>query len=509
MILIYLFLGIGYNLDMARNRVIYQSEALFVSKNIDSTGSGHHAQLKGILDADYSFNIEREDVNQAGQLARIDALVLKSPTVSLDFSYYPLDGYNEKALGFYVQNVNKGDAKEINFMYGQMACNNGQNFYIITSEEGHDLNTTQSLLALSKTSAISIGNANLNNYTFSASVGDFPNVSVSMEGLNIKSSIIRSTVAVGTGYETGNFVYSAAINPAFGSEKSSTSKIPNPTQMIDENCISALRPGDILFNFDSYSNLNSETSPISILQGSDGLSIQNFSIDIPITRTPIERLGSKFAFAKEIDFPIIATLNLSAILNEIQSESLAEILDDNSKKEISISIKNPKTSQNALVFKFKGSQLQDESFYSNIGDNKLVDLSFQIQIGGPTDLCNGIYLSGSYFENLSGQWGRADAINAPLNVGKYFLGNNNKWFFSGNWLNNSFQGTSLLPNQSSNVIMIGPIAALVNLSNIFWVPPDSIDTSRVTDIHGICFISGIYSPTVCGNVTFLADSILI
>jgi hypothetical protein len=118
-------------------------------------------------------------------------------------------------------------------------------------------------------------------------------------------------------------------------------------------------------------------------------------------------------------------------------------------------------------------------------------------------------LSGSYLENLSGQWGRADTINVPSNIGKYFLANNNKWFFSGNWLNNSFQGTSSLPNQSSDVIMNGAIAALVNLSNIFWVPPDSIDTSRVTDIHGICFISGIYSPTVYGNVTFLADSILI
>ena len=82
---------------MARNRVIYQSEALYVSKNINSTGSGDHRQLARVQSANYNFNIARQDVNQFGQLARIDALVLKSPTVALDFSYYPPDGFNERA----------------------------------------------------------------------------------------------------------------------------------------------------------------------------------------------------------------------------------------------------------------------------------------------------------------------------------------------------------------------------------------------------------------------------
>ena len=70
---------------MARNRVIYQSEALYVSKNVNSTGSSEHRQLTRVQSANYNFEIARQDVNQFGQLARIDALVLTSPTVSLDF----------------------------------------------------------------------------------------------------------------------------------------------------------------------------------------------------------------------------------------------------------------------------------------------------------------------------------------------------------------------------------------------------------------------------------------
>ena len=83
-----------------RNRVIYQSEALFVGPT-PSTGQQHTGvatysatvgwnttrQLHRIQTANYSFNIDRTDVNQFGELAAIDRVNLDTPTVSLDFSY--------------------------------------------------------------------------------------------------------------------------------------------------------------------------------------------------------------------------------------------------------------------------------------------------------------------------------------------------------------------------------------------------------------------------------------
>jgi hypothetical protein len=88
---------------MARNRVIYQSEALYVSEDIGSTGSNKHEQLERIQSANYSFTINRQDINQFGQAARIDSIVMDAPTVNLDFSYYLTDGFNERALGFHVE----------------------------------------------------------------------------------------------------------------------------------------------------------------------------------------------------------------------------------------------------------------------------------------------------------------------------------------------------------------------------------------------------------------------
>lgn len=388
---------------MARNRVIYQSEALYVSKNINSTTSGEHAQLKRVQSANYNFSIERQDVNQFGQLARIDALVLQSPTVALDFTYYPTDGYNEKALGFYVQT---GTLTEANFASGQMAGSSGQNFYIVTAEEGSDLNTLVGTSALSGKSAIAIGNGFLSNYTFNASVGNLPTTSVSIEGLNIKSSTISGmTGAVGT---TGNFIASPTISPVLGTELGLTGRVASPTEATGANGttqISALRPGDLTISFGDYTGANATGAPLSSLEGADGINIQSVSLALPLSRTPIERLGSKFAFARVVDFPIVATMNVSAILNEIQAKSLASMLDDNTKRTITLTIKKP-TGGNALIFKFKGSQLQSESFSSSIGANKTVDLVFQTQVGGPSDTANGVYLSGSYSENtVEGNWG--------------------------------------------------------------------------------------------------------
>ena len=100
---------------MARNRVIYQSEALFVNhqysghQTIDIT-AGHTVgataatapgitadafhQIARVQNANYSFSINRTDINQFGNLARIDTAVIEAPTVSLDFSYLLTDGTN-------------------------------------------------------------------------------------------------------------------------------------------------------------------------------------------------------------------------------------------------------------------------------------------------------------------------------------------------------------------------------------------------------------------------------
>jgi hypothetical protein len=398
---------------MARNRVIYQSEALYVSKNVNSTGSGEHRQLTRVQNANYNFSIDRQDVNQFGQLARIDALVLKTPTVSLDFSYYPTDGFNERALGFYVQT---GSGAAGNFSSGQMGNSSGQHFYIVTTAEGTDLNYETSANSLSGKSVIGIGNGFLTNYSIDASVGNLPTAKVTIEGLNMNSSTYvanSGVLAVGSAVVAITGAFSPQVDPTQGVVATGVSGyqkiivLPTPSQGTGEFTPSALRPGDIVLNFGTYGGASSTSEqtgkavPIADIYGtangigSDGLHLQSASLALPLSRTPIERLGSRFAFARVVDFPIVATLNVSAIVNEVQSRNLAIMLDDNSERDIIMRIKNSKnTAEDAMVFTLKGTRLKSESFSSSIGSNKTVDLVFETQIGGPNDSQHGVFLSG-------------------------------------------------------------------------------------------------------------------
>ena len=108
---------------MARKRIIYQSEALFVGP----TGAASPTQLNRVQSANYSFDIARQDINQFGQLGAIDRIIVEQPTVSLDFSYYANNGFNETGIGF-VLGTTKGALADI--LSGGRDI---QNYYIYVS----------------------------------------------------------------------------------------------------------------------------------------------------------------------------------------------------------------------------------------------------------------------------------------------------------------------------------------------------------------------------------------
>ena len=94
----------------SRNRVIYQSQALYAGPDKDANGayitetaSDAPKALQRLQSCNYSFDITRQDVNQFGELASIDRVILDAPTVSMDFNYFLGSWANENILGFKVQ----------------------------------------------------------------------------------------------------------------------------------------------------------------------------------------------------------------------------------------------------------------------------------------------------------------------------------------------------------------------------------------------------------------------
>jgi len=374
---------------MAKNRVIYQSDALFVSKTVNSTAASEHSQLRRVQSANYSFNITRQDVNQFGQLARLEAIILESPTVSFDMSYYLGDGYNEQALNF------KNDSSlSAGFISGQISSTSGNNFYILTAAEGVDANfeTTRN-----DYSTIGIGNAFLTDYSLEASVGSIPTVSCSFEGTNM-----NATTDVSGSSDGFSGISGVGIDPEVGkvlAAQSSGIHIRPAVQGVGTNIPSALRPGDITLSFSSADG----DAFVDIDGDTDGAAhVQSISLSIPLGRTPIDRLGSRFSFARVVDFPITPTLSVSAIVSDTQTAALTDIInDDQFIPEIQFTFKDSDENNTPRAsYKMTNLKLDSQSFSSSIGPNKTVDLSFSLSIGGPDDTVNNVFFSGSNTDAL-------------------------------------------------------------------------------------------------------------
>lgn len=384
---------------MARNRVIYQSEALFNTKDtVDVTsalnpptqsGALYINQFSRVQSCNYNFNVARQDVNQFGDLAAIDRVILEQPTVGMDFTYLLSDMHNEKALGFAViQNqdiitgVNRANATQT-ALSGILTSGfvNTKNYFIRTVTEGNDASNFGNDAAENEiSSTIGIGNGFLTNYTINAAVGEFPNASVSVEGLNMNFSNGNSGVAPGVNV-SGNIV---------GNLFSLPQATTNPNSENSLGKVSALRPGDVTLTL---------TKTTGTLYGgvdvTQDAALQNFSLALALDRTPLLKLGSRYAFSREINFPVNVTLSCTALVQDLTTGNLVDLVDNDSTYDATIKLATPvsiNTGLEGIGYVVKRLTLDSQDFSSSIGANKEVTLNFSTQIGSPQQNDRGLFM---------------------------------------------------------------------------------------------------------------------
>ena len=410
---------------MPRNRIIYQSEALFVGPSPaisgffalssganDGPGSGRDrilptgnpdpqnlvSQLHRIQTANYAFNISRTDINQFGELAAIDRVILDSPTVSLDFSYILASLENESRLGF----VTDGSSTCIKNLINKSS--DEKNYFIETVGEGRDAyqDTTYG-----DTSVIGIGNGFITSYTSECSVGNLPTVSINVEALNMS-------------FNAGISGQSPAISPQSGTRLGYNYILPKTTGSAGSGDLSAsaLRPGDMVFHFRKVDAEGSSSD--ELLVGEDNsydapgaklgngvndafAKIQSYNISLDMGRESIQKLGSRFAFTREITFPITATCTIEALVADLTTGSLSDIINCDDSYDITINLLRPTNcyvaSGNAykdifVQYRLKNVKVNSQAFSSDIGSNKSVTMEFATQIGGPNQVRQGLFMSG-------------------------------------------------------------------------------------------------------------------
>lgn len=379
---------------MARNRVIYQSKAVYAGPDKNSTTNewanetltNDPVQLKRVQSANYGFDIARTDVNQFGDLAAVDRVILESPTVNFDTSWYLCNFFNEDKIGL---SVNTDTLMSANTFYGILgdvlsSYAGERNYYVRVVSDGSDADSVATGILNStegkKNSVIGIGNGFLSNWSAEAAVGGFPTASVTVEGLNINFV---------TGSTTG---FIPAVSPTDGSQITTYTYALSGANSESESAdsVKVIKPGEISLS----------------LPGDQGgamlsdMKIQSFNCAVDLAREPLQKLGSRFAFSREITFPVTATLSVDALVGELASGRLNEIVDNNVDQEIIVHMTTGTAGVGAglvdhMAIVMKKAKLDSQSFSQGIGDNETVTLNWSAQVGDKTDNANGLFLSGN------------------------------------------------------------------------------------------------------------------
>lgn len=386
---------------MPRNRVIYQSEALFAAPTgtIALNSSDHN--LRRIQSCNYNFSIQRQDINQYGELAAIDRLIIQEPTVAVDMTYYfEPTGFNEEHLGLRVNSyssevVATGASSQadhvLEYIISSGDAFNQKNLFVLVSDAGIDANDTGAS-AMASTGAyngiIGIGNAFLTNWSINMAVGAIPTVSCALEGQNINftgwgsaglpsatisGSILNPSIVNGSEVTNGTDALRYVYLPSGAGLYDSTVQTP------------AVRPGDVTVVLTQADDNN----PVVGFAESD-LKVQSCNFAVTIGREPIRKLGSLFAFAREITFPINCTFSLEAVVGDTAGKKVFDVLSNDAAYNVAVKlvgkVGSGTTQTRTAYIVLKNAKVDSQNITSSIGPNKTVSIEMSAQIGRSSGL---------------------------------------------------------------------------------------------------------------------------
>lgn len=357
---------------MARTKTTSQNIALLVGPTPATghqTGTSAPEPLWALSACDWSWSNPKQDVLHYGYLAARERVTLDPPEVTLNFSYYVTSAVNEDILGF---NTN---GTESALKYFLNKTEDEKNYFIFIAPEGADAFGLSG--ADTDIGIIGVGNGFLNSYSLEAAVGDFPTVSVGVQGLNFKT------------YTGGYLQDIPAVNPTTGLEI--TGRKFTISTISGRSVENVLRPGDITVDLSTAGGIFYDYSTASV---------QSISMSFDLNRAPLNELGKKFSTSREMTFPINVNFEATMLAKGLNTGSLAQFLCQSGLYNINVTFKNPSCSGDgaqAFGFSLKNVSLEGQSSSTSAGaEAQTITTTWLGQIGGTGDLTNGFFLSGVY-----------------------------------------------------------------------------------------------------------------
>jgi hypothetical protein len=322
-------------------------------------------QFQRIQTVSDSFNISRTDINQLGQLAAVSREIINAPTVSLEGSYYLADFSNERKLGLYVSGNQSALTNLLNKTQDE------KNYFIAVAPQGQD-----QIGWTGQSQVFQITNGFLSSYSAEGAVGGVPTANFTIQGLNWATSTgsvnqVLQAVDQSNGQVVANRLFSLPIGVSGLS-----------------NTVSALRPADITVSIGNA----------SIGMIASDIKLQSFNVSFDLNRQDLQRLGTRFAYSKEIQFPVTCSASISAYYGDLTTGALSDMLCNDVPYNITIQLADPTCTGGGNVaceYKLLGMKIDSQSFAAQgVGDlASTVTINYSTQLGGPNSTI-GLYLSG-------------------------------------------------------------------------------------------------------------------
>lgn len=341
-----------------------------------TSGVNRLRTLPRVQSASVSLSVNREDVNQFGQLARIDQIITSPADVSMTVDYLLVDGYAESILGF----AAKGEQTFISGLID--GSQQEKNYFIGVAPEGVDLIGTTA--NANDINVVGIGNGVVSNYSLNLAVGQLPRASITIQGNNQQT------------YTGSSNKPSPAIDPNTALPVvGPTFTLPAINAYTGANIVSALRPGDIVLSFPRTGSFGDYTSGVGQIR------VQGVSLSIPLSTDNIVQLGNPYAIGKPVQFPINSTLTIDATAADVAESSVATLFCADNPVNLAITCRVPDCSRNgatAVSILFNNAKLTNRDYSAAIGQNSTVRLTYSNQIGGVSNnyLGQGVVFSGNY-----------------------------------------------------------------------------------------------------------------
>lgn len=339
------------------------------------TGAGSFTntlkQLHRLTNVSFNYSAPSEDINQLGQTSRVGAAIISAPDVSLSLGYLATNGINEKRIGLDI-------GGQVSAISGFLAGSTSEkNWFILSAPQGVDAigATAEQIKGYN---VIGIGNGFVTDYSFSASVGSFPEVSLSVEGRELSFYVAASGVDI------------PALNGDNGRPITGRHFI-FPTLVTGEGEPLALRHGDISLE------IGVPFGPK--VSGIASLAVQSVDLNVSLARERIEKFGTQVDFSRELQLPIDVTMNVNGLMTQLVEGQLSDVLCSNPNYTLDLTIREPSCDglgPVALRYTLKNAKLESQDFSLDIGSNETVSLSYRAQAGAANDTANGIFISGSH-----------------------------------------------------------------------------------------------------------------